>query len=337
MFLQRNFVYSTATEKKSIMNLTQLLTASLMSTLAFSAPRLGAEGYSDSSPVPAEALAKIEAAMPAQPRVSPQRPRKLLVYSFPESYHSSVPYGARALVAMARKSRAFEAVLTTNTASFEPENLKQFDAIFLNNITPIIKLPKELFLPGCGENFDKVSASEQGPARQRNERLKRSVMDFVRGGKGLCGNHSTTDCFYEWREFGQMLGGYFDGHPWHEKVTLELVDPQNPVNAAFEGRSFQVTDEIYQFKAPYTRDALHVLTRLDITKVNMSRPGVNRPDKDFAVSWVRDWGKGRVFYCSLGHREEIYFNPVVMQHYLDGIQFALGDLKADARPSAQEK
>jgi type 1 glutamine amidotransferase len=292
---------------------------------------LSAEGYSHESPVPAEHLEKIEAAAPSKARAAPRRPRRLLVYSYAESFHSSVPYLARALEAMGRKTGAFEAVFTSDTSAFEPENLERFEAVFLNNITPIGKLPKELFLPDCGVGFAKLPPAEQEAARRRNERLKKSLLDFVRGGKGLCGNHSTTDCFYEWREFGEMIGGYFDGHPWHGKVKVELVDPAHPVNAAFGGKSFEVVDEIYQFKETYSRDKLRVLTRLDPKGL----AGGSRPDRDFAVSWVRAWGKGRVFYSSLGHREEISWNPMVLEHFLDGIQFALGDLDADTRPSAE--
>ena len=299
------------------------------------APGAHAEVYSDKSPIPPADAAKIEAAAPATPQAKPRKARKLLVYCYPESFHPSVPYCARALAAMGKKSGAFEAVFTNDTASFEPEALREFDAIFLANITPANKLPKELFLPNCGEDFEKLPDAEKAPARAVNERRKKSVMDFVRSGKGLCGNHSTADCFYDWREFGRMLGGYFDGHPWHEKVTLELVDPKSPVAAAFGGKPFEVIEEIYQFKDTYTRDELHILTRLDPQKVQIARPGVNRKDGDFAISWIRDWGTGRVFYCALGHREETYWNPVVMQHFLDGSQYALGDLPADATPSAR--
>ncbi|MEA3365531.1 MAG: HEAT repeat domain-containing protein, partial [Candidatus Hydrogenedentes bacterium] len=66
-----------------------------------------------------------------------------------------------------------------------------------------------------------------------------------------------------------------------------------------------------------------------------NKDGIRRDDDDFAVSWVRTYGEGRVFYCSLGHRHEIFWNPAILQHYLDGIQFALGDLAADTTPSAQ--
>ena len=63
----------------------------------------------------------------------------------------------------------------------------------------------------------------------------------------------------------------------------------------------------------------------------MPDPG-KRKDGDYVISWVRPYGKGRVFYCSLGHEPSSYYNPHVLRHYLAGIQFALGDLEADATP-----
>jgi len=95
-----------------------------------------------------------------------------------------------------------------------------------------------------------------------------------------------------------------------------------------------VADEIYAFRNT-SRDALHVLMSLDVTKTNMNKQNIKRKDNDFAVAWVHEYGKGRVFYFSLGHRHEIFWNPAVLQCYLDGIQYALGDLPADATPSSR--
>ena len=155
--------------------------------------------------------------------------------------------------------------------------------------------------------------------------LKQSLMDFVKQGKGVIGIHAATDNFYDWPEAAEMMGGLFNGHPWHEKVSVKVEKPKHPVCEAFNGQTFEVVDEIYQFKAPYSRDKLEVLLSLDMSKTS---PKGGRQDGDYAVSWVRPFGKGRVFYCSLGHDHEIFWNSMVLKHYLDGIQYAMGDLKA---------
>jgi type 1 glutamine amidotransferase len=255
----------------------------------------------------AEELQKIRAAAPDRAVAKPAQPRRLLVYTACKGFiHSSIPYCTAALQAIGEKTGAFTVVASDDPAVFKPESLAGFDAVCFNNTT--------------SELFD-------DPA------LKQSLLDFVRGGKGIIGVHAATDCFYEWPEFGELMGGYFDGHPWNETVTLKVDEPAHPVVAMFGGQPFEVADEIYQMRAPYSRDKLRVLLSLDTARTDMTRNGIKRTDGDFAVSWVRNYGQGRLFYCSLGHRHEIFWTPALLQHYLAGIQFALGDLPADALPS----
>jgi type 1 glutamine amidotransferase/HEAT repeat protein len=263
----------------------------------------------DEIDIPDDTVAKIDAAIPEDPSVKPEQPRHVLIYSQCSGFrHGCIPYANYALKRLGERTGAYDAVIGEDSSVFRPESLKRFDAIIFNNAT--------------GTLFT-------------DSALRKSLMEFVRSGKGVVGIHAATDCFYDWEEFGEMMGGYFDGHPWHETVTIKLDDPDHPLLAAFGGEPFVVKDEIYQFRPPYSRDSLRVLMSLDTSKVDMSKPGINRRDHDFAVSWVSSWGKGRVFYCSLGHRNEIFWNPTVLRHYLDGIQFALGDLEADTTPSAE--
>jgi type 1 glutamine amidotransferase len=142
--------------------------------------------------------------------------------------------------------------------------------------------------------------------------------------------HSATDTYKNWKEYNDMMGGAFVSHPWHEKVLLKNVDPKSPLNAAFNGEGFEVTDEIYMFRddTALAKDRRMLLT-LD-PKMDLSKG--KRADGLYAVSWMDTYGRGRVFYCSLGHRDEIFWNEAVLKHYLAGIQFALGDLEAEATP-----
>ncbi len=272
--------------------------------------------------VPAEDVKKIQAAAPAKARVKPVRQRRILVFNLTRGFvHKSIPHGALALEVMGEKTGAYTVVASSDIAMFEPRKLKRFDAVVFNNTTG------ELFLP---PGFAKLSKKKQAAALKREAKLKESLLAFIRGGKGVVGIHAATDCFYEWPEFGRLMGGYFNGHPWHELVSVAVDDPGHPLTAIFKGKGFDITDEIYQFKAPYSRENLKILLKLDRAKT--SGKGA-RADNDYAISWIRTFGKGRVFYCSLGHRNEIFWNPLVLQFYLDGIQYALGDLKADAAPS----
>ncbi|MBU0616907.1 MAG: ThuA domain-containing protein, partial [Planctomycetes bacterium] len=265
---------------------------------------------SHAEPPTVEQIEKMKAAMPGKAVATPLKARKMLVFTLCKGFrHSAIECCAKALEMMGAATGAFEAVVSDDVAMFKPEKLREFDAVCFDNTT--------------GELFEDVA-------------LKQGLLDFVRGGKGLVGIHAATDCFYNWPEFGEMMGGYFDGHPWYANNTVhvKIDEPDHPINAAFGGKSFDIMDEIYQIKTPYSREKLRVLLSLDTTRTDMSRPGIKRKDGDFAISWIRAYGKGRVFYCSLGHREDIFWNPMVLEHYLAGIQYALGDLKADATPSA---
>src|SRR5262249_6002377 len=127
---------------------------------------------------------------------------------------------------------------------------------------------------------------------------KSDLLSFIRSGKGFAGSHCATDTFYDWKEYGELIGGYFDGHPWHQKIKVIVEDKNSPMTKHL-GDSFEITDEIYQFKTPYSRDKLHILLRLDMGSVKA--PG-NRKDGDNALAWIHSFDKGRVFYTALGHR-----------------------------------
>ena len=276
---------------------------------------------------------KMEAAAPDAPRVEPHKPRKLLVLSRAWKYtHSAIPYGSRAIEIMARKTGAFDAVVTRDVSLFEPDKLGQFDAVFLNNCN------NEVFLPSPDRRED-MSDSEMKKARERARRLRSSLRDFVRNGGGLAGLHAAVAAFRKWPEYGDIIGARYDNHPWGSgsTVTVKVEEPDHPLSGAFEKPRFKLTDEIYQVKAPYSRDKLRVLLSVDTERTNMDVGGIHREDDDFALSWIKNYGSGRVFYFAPGHEHHIFWNPAVLQHLLDGIQFTLGDLPADTTPSAAER
>ncbi len=263
---------------------------------------------------------RIAAAIPDL-KLDPPSVRRLLVYTRTKGFrHSSIPHGALAVRLLGDRTGAFRADITEDPAAFLPANLRQYDAVLMLNTTG------PAFLP------DGAKPDVEGDrGTKRDLELKASLLAFVRSGKGLAGIHAATDTCYEWGAYGRMIGGFFLNHPWHESVGVKVEKPDHPVCAAFGGKDFEITDEIYQFKAPYSRRHLKVLLSLDRAKT----PGKGqRPDDDYAISWVRTEGKGRVFYTSLGHREELYWNPAMLRHYLDGLRFALGDLPADATPDS---
>jgi type 1 glutamine amidotransferase len=263
-----------------------------------------------------ENLQKIEAAIPAVATAKPQKERRILVFSRCEGFvHGGGIVGAKkALELMGPKTGAFTADFSDDYAVFDPANLAKYDAIVLNNTTRLA-FPDDL--------------------------KKKALLDFVRNGKGLIGIHAATDNFYDWPDAAALIGGLFDGHPWGANGTwaMKLDEPDHVLNRAFGGKGFKLKDEIYQFKEPYTRADRRVLMTLDLSDPTTGgiTQGVKRADKDFAIAWIKQEGKGRVFFCGLGHDANVFQESAILRFYLDGIQYALGDLAADATPKSAAK
>lgn len=152
---------------------------------------------------------------------------------------------------------------------------------------------------------------------------KAALLAWVRDGGAFVGVHSATDTFYEWPGYGRLIGGYFDGHPWHQEVAVRVEDRQHPATRHLGG-SFRIHDEIYQHR-DWSRDDVRVLLSLDIGSVDMNARNIRRTDGDFALAWTRQEGAGRVFYTALGHRPEVWDDPRFQTHLLQGIAWAVGD------------
>ncbi len=262
---------------------------------------------------------QIEAALPKQAAAKPKTPRKLLVLDINIAYggHRSIPAENFALQRMGEETGAYEAVFSDDLDNLKYPKIKEYDAIFLNNTVGMIFVD---------------------PA------VREGLTRFVREGGGLAGNHGTSHASMDWPGFSDMIGVRRGVHRANsEEAWIKIDDPKSPLTAAFDGREFLYTDEFFRFpNPPYSRDKLHILLSIDVQKTDMNQgqvfvPGssVARPDADYAVSWIRDYGKGRVFFCILGHNPTLFKTPALAQYFLAGIQFILGDLDADATPSSK--
>jgi hypothetical protein len=249
-------------------------------------------------------------AVGASPQEKPKR-KKLLAIGRSEGYqHDSISHGLATIWKIGQQSGLWDTFIRTDTQlltkkklTSNAKNLDYFDAVMFYTT---LELPMD-------------------------DEQKAALLSFVKDdGKGFLGTHSATDTFYKWPEYGEMIGGYFDQHPWHQKVVVNVEDRAFPATKHFPS-SFEVTDEIYQFK-DYSRDRVRVLMSLDPSSVDLTKPSVHRTDKDFAVTWVRDYGKGRVFYSSLGHEEQIWDRPDIQQMWLEAVKWAMGMTKGDATP-----
>jgi uncharacterized protein len=166
-----------------------------------------------------------------------------------------------------------------------------------------------------------------------DEEQKASLLSFVHDdGKGFVGIHSAIDTFFTWPEFAVLTGAWFDQHPWGQfQAPIIVEDPNFPAMRAFP-REFVIHDEIYQASKEFSRDKVRVLARLDESKINLNQKGVNRTDKDFAVAWVKNYGKGRVFYSTFGHRQDALDRGDVQAMYREAVKWAMRLVDGDATP-----
>jgi len=308
------------------MSNTRLITTAFI-TAAILIPMNASKGQ-----VTKEQAEQIEAAIPAKASAAPKKNRRVLIWNTPfmeESPHKgySIPQAEYAMRLLGEKTGAFEPVVSDDVAMYLPENLLKFDAIIMNNSNGPWIRPTERDMAKFKNYGDDIDTVEKV--------LRKSLLDWVSAGGGIVAYHHAIGGNTHWPEFLDMLGAAYSGHPWNEEVGVKLEEPDNPLLAAFGGKDFRMSEEIFQFADPYSRKNLRVLLSLDTEKTNMTVPWINRKDDDFGLAWVRQYGKGRVFYSAFGHRTEIWWNKAILQFYLDAIQFATGDLQADTTPSGK--
>jgi type 1 glutamine amidotransferase len=173
-----------------------------------------------------------------------------------------------------------------------------------------------------------------------NDEVK-DLVEWVKAGGAVAGTHCGSDTLYPAKDrpmnqaYGELIGAYFDGHPWHQKVKIVNEDEKHAAGKGFKTGD-EITDEIYQFRPePYSRNKLHIILSIDNSSIDTSKG--KRPDKDYAIAWCQEVGKGRTFYTSLGHRKEVWKDPRYQEHLLGGLKWAMKTADGDATPSAKLK
>ena len=238
--------------------------------------------------------------------------RHLLVLAEEKGYrHEAVSHAAATIERLGRETGLWTTTIRTDTEALTKQKL-EYNAKNLND-------------------FDAVLFYTGGDL-EMNAEQKAALLSFVHDdGKGFVGVHSATITFTSWPEYGEMIGGYFDEHPWGTFDAPILVeDPNFPGMQQFP-KSVVLKDEIYQIK-DFSRGRVRVLMRLDASKLDLNNPRVHRKDLDFAVTWAKMYGKGRVFYSALGHVEQNWDDPRIQKMYVEAIKWAMGLVNADVTP-----
>ena len=267
--------------------------------------------------LPLDIREKIDAAIPSRALAKPKKARKLLVMDLCVNggyYHATIPQGNLALELIGKHTEAYTPVFSNDLSNLRYPAIKQFDAVFLNNVE--------------GEMFI-------------DPELMSGLLRYVREGGGVGGLHAATWASVDVPEYGELMGSQTGAHKYNgEPGTIRIEEPGTPLTAHFASKSFDVIDEFYHFLpgGPYSRDKLRVLISMDPAKTTLSgNQYTTRPDNDYGMVWIKSEGKGRVFNCALGHRPDFYQNPEMEKLLLAATQFILGDLDADTTPSAKLK
>jgi len=237
----------------------------------------------------------------------PNRMAHILVVGQTEGFeHDSVPDAMANIWRMGHDTRLWEATLRTDTENITKKTVKKGNFKSLNYFDALI------FTSTTGE----LTLTED---------QKQDMLSFIKeDGKGFVGVHAALDTNYKWPEYGEMIGGWFDQHPWGTfNAPIILEDPNFPAVKHFP-HAFTKRDEIYQPKS-WSRDKVNVLLSLDPSKLNYeNNPRIHRTDHDFAVAWSKMYGKGRVFYSTLGHTKEAWDDPDITKMYFEAIKWVLG-------------
>jgi type 1 glutamine amidotransferase len=369
-------------------------------------------GNSTPIPVPQTAVDAMMAALPSTPGVKPLRPRKVLVLGHTGAggfVHASIPLAAKTVEALGNRGDLWATTITYNAADINTNNLKQYDAIFLDSTTACF--------------LDDPDATVTTARRS-------AFLNFVRGGKGIAALHAATDAYHtdclaaeaaasskstvpsnaarvmaaqlitagnqdqsstitrqkwiavgdgwfekldttkssrvsradflahfnsllprpthvnepkpvlQWPPYNTLIAGYFKFHwPDPQLIYVKIDDPNNPLTAMFHGEEFEIHDETYTFaQESFSLRNVHELTSIDYAKMSADDKAKEvdpRTDGDYALSFIRREGQGRVFYEGHGHDVRVYAITPMLEHIRAGIQYALGDLKADDSPTVK--
>jgi type 1 glutamine amidotransferase len=239
---------------------------------------------------------------------------------------SGQPSHAEKILTQAGKEHGFEVVATKDGRMFEPDKIGEWDAF-------VFETTGDLTTEGGGEKSPAISPDGE-----------KAFYDAIRGGKGFLGMHCAADTFGHFGKrnkgaedpYVQMIGGEFVSHGPQQVATIEVVDPKFPgMENGFgsQGHTFTINDEWYALKN--MPDDLHVIM-VQVTKGMQSGPvrEYNRPN--FPMTWARNYGKGRVFYTSMGHREDVWSNPMYQGLLLGALGWATGRVEADLEPNIRK-
>ncbi|HEY4214833.1 MAG TPA: ThuA domain-containing protein [Steroidobacteraceae bacterium] len=235
-------------------------------------------------------------------RAVERRPGKKNVLAWIDSRSAMESHAAAVIERLGHDSGLYDTYIRADaTGAPDRSELEAFDVIFF-----------------LGSRGDDLTSQQQA-----------DLLTFVRNGKGFVGGHAASDGFPSWAEFGEMLGGRLEEHPWGKTdTTLVIEDPTFPGMQGLP-RLLATHDETYEIR-DLSRADVDVLIRLDVRHLDMTKP--KRKDGDFPMAWAKMYGQGRVYYNALGHEVDAWDNPAFQRMYFEAMKWTLGLTPAKIAP-----
>lgn len=219
------------------------------------------------------------------------------------------------------RTTEFDFDITEDLSVLTPANLANYDLLFFANST-LRAAPAEQTEAAIEATRTQNVAAPMTLAQQQ------AVIDFVRSGKGFAAAHAGLDALYGFDEYREMVGGgLFEEHPWTQSVRIDVEDFENSSVAHLDG-GFWIRDEIYVLDEN-PRWNSRVLMSLNMPSVGVEVGSADATRDDYPISWIREYGEGRVFATKLGHFGDIWRNPDFLEHLLEGLRQAAGRVPAE--------
>ena len=273
----------------------------------------------------------IENMVEGRKRLAPNMKKDILIFSLHTGYnHWTIPHTEAAIKRIAEKTGDFNVNVSYDVKVFEKKNISKYDVIVLNNNCSD-REKRDIFWDVLKKN----KLMDEKTILSEANKLEKNLLNHISLGNGLVVLHGGIVMQNNSSEFSEMLGGSFDFHPLQQDIEVKLFDPGHPLLKSFGGQGFTHYDEPYFFKNAYFDYNFRPLLYMNLDKIKMTS---ERPkDKIKYISWIKKYGKGRVFYSSPSHNAQSMDNPGLVNFLLNGLYYAAGELDCDDSPILTNK
>lgn len=272
--------------------------------------------------------AKIQSLAPQKTRFPSNKKKHVLVFSLHTGFkHWVIPHTEEMIKIIGEKSGSFTVTGSKDILEFEGKNLKKYDAVILNN-TCSIGDHRNLFWDKLKEN----TAVDSATIMKKAIELENNLLAYVKKGGGLFVLHGGVTTLNNSWDFSRLLGASFDYHPVQQNFQVRLEDANHPLVQAFPAEGFNHVDEPYFYKNAYDELDFKPLMYFNNAEIKNQRKGQERTEGKTYVAWIRAEGKGKVMYASPSHNAQSFENPQLLQFFLDGMQYVVGDVDCDETP-----